>query len=132
MDFDIKNDGEITMKRLDGKKESLVLRRHGDKWSVGEYGDGYDLFQAIVLGNLINKVGGIIEKEGYRGGSDRPFSITRNGIEFDKSWSAFNLGIMSNETGWIGFYDKVGLNQRDVTKALNSWYSLEHGKKIAA
>lgn len=108
MDYEYIDDKTLLIKRLDGSQQTKITRS-GNKWSVEGNSEGNDLFQAVALANLKNRVQGIIEKEGHVGGTSRPFSIDGESIDFDRSgWSptnVFDLAIISRED-WLGFYDK--------------------------
>ncbi len=125
LDFEIEDDKSILVKRLDGSA-STTISRSGDKWSVEGYSEGHDLFQALVLANLVNKVHVIFEKEEHYGGSDQPFSMDDQDIDFDKTWNPNDLRILAAETNWLAFYDKVGVSKQDVVDTLNAWYKLEY------
>jgi len=122
MDFDILDENSITLKRLDGG-ETVTLKRSGESWSVKDYKSGLNLFQAIAMGNLLAKIKNIINKEGYKGSSSYPFEIDGNDIDFKIKGKVFDLTVMSAKKDWLGFYDKIGLKQKDIVEMLNQWYS---------
>ena len=122
MDFDIIDENSITLKRLDGG-ETVALKRSGESWSVKDYKSGLNLFQAITMGNLLGKIKNLINKEGLKGGSSHPFEIDGKDIDFDKKGSPFDITIMSGSKEWLGFYDKIGLKQKDIVDMLNQWHS---------
>ncbi|MBN2306752.1 hypothetical protein JXD20_02095 [Candidatus Peregrinibacteria bacterium] len=125
LDFEIKDGENILLKRLDSPY-STTITRSGDKWAVEGFSSGHTLFQALVLANLVNKIHGIFAKESHYGGSDQPFHMDGGNIDFDKSWNPVDLRILSEETSWLSFYDKVGVNKQAVVDTLNAWYRLEY------
>lgn len=127
----ISNDHEVLIKRLDGNGQTKITRS-GNTWSVEGFSEGVSFYQAIVLANLKNKAQNIIEKEGYVGGSSRPFSIEGKNIDFDRSWNPTDLRILSEDAASF-FYEKIDLNQRMIVDTLNNWYQAEgQTLKVAA
>lgn len=126
LDFEIQNENTIVVKRLDGGNEETTITREGSEWSVGGYTKGHTLFQALVLANLTNKVHGIFVKEEHTAGSDQPFELDGDNIDFDKNWNPNDLRILSAETGWLKFYDTVGVSKQEVVDTLNAWYKAEY------
>jgi len=120
----ITEDG-FDLMRHDGNA-ATTLTRSGDKWTLidkktgVEFASGLDIFQAIVIANLKNKVEQVLDKEGHSGGSSRPFSLDGQRIDFDRSFNPMDLSVLS--TTGLDFYNTMEVSQRDVVNALNDWY----------
>lgn len=119
--YRIVDDNTIKLSRTDSNT-SVKLTRSGDEWNVGGYKGGLTLSQAIVLGNLKNKVEKIIVENDHSGGSDAPFENDGGSVDFDRNWNPNDLRILDKDKGWLGFYDEIGISVNDVVEVLNSWY----------
>jgi len=96
------------------------------QWSLPDIKSGLTFQQAIVLGNLVNMVKGLVKKEDMQGANPHPFELDGLNIDFDKDWSPIDTRILSAETRWLEFYQKIGLDPQTIVDALNRWYAVEH------
>ncbi len=119
--YRVLDDNTIELSRTDSNTR-VKLTRSGKEWNVGGFKGGLTLAQAVVLGNLKNKVEKIIVENNHSGGSDAPFENDGGNVDFDRNWNPNDLRILDKSTGWLGFYDEVGVNVDDVVETLNNWY----------
>jgi len=127
MDYEILDKGTIRLKRLDSP-ETVTIRGGGNSWAVENFKSGLSLYQAVTLGNLVNRTKDLIKKEGHEGGSNRPFELDGNNIDFDRKFNPVDLRILSGDAQWLGFYDTIGLTKETVLEALNAWYGSVYAK----
>lgn len=128
MDFKVVDDKTIELKRFDNNQQ-VTLKRNGSNWQVYPYRSGLNLFQAAALGNLLNKVAGIMTKEKHSGGSKRPFELDGNNIDFDRNWNPIDLRVIASSGGWIHFYQKMGLKPGAIVTVLNDWWEANEAVK---
>ena len=114
----VNNENSITLSRNDGGA-SVELTREGASWSVGGYKNGLSLVQAVALGNLKNWAAQWLEKEDIEGGSERPFEIDDDVIDFDEANTPVDTTFMEK---WVGFYDHIGVSKTMAVEVLNEWY----------
>ncbi|MFH0838119.1 MAG: hypothetical protein V1880_02540 [Patescibacteria group bacterium] len=119
LDYTINNEKSITLKRKDGDATTEITRT-GEAWKVGPgYRGGLTLMQAVTLGNLVNWAKQWVKKENIEGGSERPFEIDGDVIDFDVSGSPVDRDFLK---GWIGFYGEIGISKEMAVETLNNWF----------
>jgi hypothetical protein len=125
MDYEVTDDKTILIKSFDGNAERKITRS-GDKWTVEGLKDGLTLYQAISMANMVNKVKVQLDEEKLRGATPHPFEFDGMNIDFDSDWNPTDTRILSEETKWVQFYQKIGLSKDTILDTLNKWYSEEY------
>ena len=121
--FEVKDETTISLSRNDGGATTELKRATENQWSIGQgLGTNLSLIQAVALGNLKNWAEQWVSKEKLRGGSERPFEIDGERIDFDKAGTPFDTTFLKH---WIDFYDKIGINRQQAVDLLNNWYEKE-------
>ncbi len=124
LEYKIIDENTIELSRADSSSK-IQLHRKGKEWAVGEYYQRRSLMQAVVLGNLKNKVEHIIVSNKHEGAKKRPFEADGGNIDFDRNWNPVDLRILNKETGWLRFYSEVGVIPGQVAAMLNNWHEQE-------
>lgn len=133
LDYDLVDDSTIQIKRLDGQRESTTIVRSGKKWRLPhEFVGGFDLEQAVIMANLLNKVKGIIKKGGEVGASEKPFYEDHGAIMFDRNNNFWNNLDVLSEGQWQAFFksenistDTSKVEKYKIIQMLNNWYQQE-------
>jgi hypothetical protein len=74
----------------------------------------------------VNKVKVQLDEEKLRGATPHPFEFDGMNIDFDSDWNPTDTRILSEETKWVQFYQKIGLSKDTILDTLNKWYSEEY------
>ncbi len=165
MKYEIIDDKTVIIKRAHSG-ESIKLKRHSKEkpfiqdnkstgiWELEGIGKAYDSFaQAVAIANLINKTAEIIKKNDYEGGSDEPFHMDGDNIDFDVSWDNWrtvtkggaDLTVLSKDqkmevmnpaswnnkkhVSWLQLFNEdLDIPTNWIVNALNAWYKNKYKK----
>jgi hypothetical protein len=123
LDYDIKDNRTLEVKRRDSQ-QAVFLHREGENWFIGADRDtSFDLFQAISMANLINRVESILLSEIRMPSGDTPFYSEADGLHISRP--GFDTTILEGEEdSWYQqFYrGQLGLNPDIITQSLNRHY----------
>ncbi len=123
LDYEIHDNQTIEVKRRDSQ-QVMFLHRVDEQWYLGaDRETGFDLFQAISMANLINRVEEMLLSEAAIPSGDTPFYAEEDGLYLSRP--AFDTTILEgNDEGWYQqFYrGQLGLNPDTITDSLNRHY----------
>ncbi len=123
LDYEIKDENTIEIKRRTSDKV-VMIHREGTQWYIGEDKDTkFNLFQAISMANLINRVEEIILNEMSVPSGQRPFYAEEDGIFISRPLNDTTI-LSGEEQSWYQrFYqNQLGLKPEDITHTLNTYY----------
>ncbi len=123
LDYEIRDNQTLEVKRRDSQ-QAVFLHREGENWFIGaDRETSFDLFQAISMANLINRVEAILLSELRLPSGESPFYAEEDGLYVARP--GFDTTILEGEdSSWYHqFYQgQLGLNPETITDSLNSHY----------
>lgn len=123
LDYEILDNQTLEVKRRDSQ-QAVFLHREGENWFIGaDRETSFDLFQAISMANLINRVEAMLLSELRRPSGARPFYAEGDGLYVARP--GFDTTILEgDDSSWYHqFYQgQLGLNPETMSNSLNSHY----------
>lgn len=123
LDYDIKDNQTIEVKRRDSQ-QAVFLHRVDENWFIGaDRETSFDLFQAISMANLINRVEFILLSEIRLPSGEAPFYAQADGLYVARPGFDTTLLEGEDDSWYHQFYQgQLGLNPDIITGALNFRY----------
>lgn len=131
LDYEIKNNRTIEVKRRESR-QAMFLHRVGQEWFLGaDRETGFDLFQAISMANLINRVEEMLLREIAMPSGDNPFYSEEDGLYISRPALDTTLLEGDDESWYQQFYrGQLGLNPDTITDSLNRHYQTSMRPKL--